>query len=176
MTVDVSRNFSSCHPLGSSGITRFQRYYGVIRLLCTLRPDLMDRATAFCGRTEISRGKTLLLHTIPAPSTWCLRLDIGLRNSRHAHPGHPACAGVHFRSVWCFAPGFHPTPPHGFTIGYPQVGAAAFHVRFPPAGSRGTFTLRISAVPGAPRRPRGRLRRSFLASSHLTHARPSELS
>ncbi len=140
-TVALVPRFSTCHPLRSTGVTRFQRYYEVIRLLHGLRAAISDSPTAQGGPLEISQGKTTRLPAAAAPNTVLSRLDTGRRARAHAHPARPACTGVHSRSVLRFATSFHPTPPHGFAhrIGPADTldaGAAAFHVRFPPVGAR----------------------------------------
>jgi hypothetical protein len=59
MSVDVIQNFSICHPLRSTGITRLRHYYGMIRLLSGHRSSVVSflGPTAICGPAEISWGK-----------------------------------------------------------------------------------------------------------------------
>jgi hypothetical protein len=67
ISVGMIRNFSTCHPLRSTGITRFRRYYEMIRLLdqhqlavvSFVKPTKrIGPETKSLGSIEISRGKT----------------------------------------------------------------------------------------------------------------------
>ena len=67
ISVDAIQNFSTCHPLRSTGITRLRHYYEMIRLLERHRPAVVSSAQAYqvsanivtsLGPIEISRGKT----------------------------------------------------------------------------------------------------------------------
>jgi len=67
ISVDVIQNFSTCHPLRSTGITPLRHYYEMIRLLDRLRPAVVSFAQTYrvdatsvttLGSVEISQGKT----------------------------------------------------------------------------------------------------------------------
>ncbi len=67
VSIDVIQNFSTCHPLRSTGITRLRHYYEMIRLLDRRQPAVVSSAPAYqvgwtivtsLGSFEISRGKT----------------------------------------------------------------------------------------------------------------------
>lgn len=146
VAVDGVLHFSTCHPLRSTGITRLQHYYEMIRLLIGHRNTVADVSTTCRGPEEISLGKNTKLPAAVAPITYLPRLDIGRHVPWHADPDRPACAGVHLRSMLRFDPSFHSTPPRGFTIPFSLidpgvVSAVAVHVQFPPVGLEEDFHL-----------------------------------
>ena len=150
MPVGVFRSFSRCHPLRSAGVTRFQRYYGVIRLLHARRSNLSAGPTIEVDAWR-SPGVRHCFFTpspppIPGALVWISGFALQGVLTRATRPAQG------FTSVryGVYDPGFHPTRPRGFALRYLRVRAAALHGRFPPAGSKGTFTPRISAMPGAP--------------------------
>jgi hypothetical protein len=153
MPVDAIQNFSICHPLRSTGVTRLRHYYEMIRLLDRLEavvvsfagPTSCLWAGTYRGSIEISWGKFEKCLAAPAFTTDRPRSDIGHRTSQRAHPGRPACLKVHFHSVLQYATSFHLTRPHGIlppqTAAWTSVRATAFHSWLPPIGPIEDFHL-----------------------------------
>ncbi len=145
----MDQNFSTCHPLRSTGITRLLHYYEVIRLLQRRQASVVasvcptDRATnRRVGSMEISWGKVEQCPAAPASTTPWPRSDTGRHVFGHTHPCQTACAEVHFRSVLRFANSFHPTCSH--------VHAVAFTRGCLRQAPQRTLTFNHSTMPNAP--------------------------
>ena len=151
------QNFSTCHPLRSTGVTRFHHYYEVIRLLHRHRAFVVssscptdaatDRRT---GSLEISRGKIEQCPAAPASTTPWPRSDTGRHVRRHTYPCQTACAEIHFRSVLRFANSFHSTRPHGTWAIRSPIHAVAFTRGCLRQAPQRTFTFNHSTMPDAP--------------------------
>ena len=119
--VGVVSNFSTRHPLCSTGITRLPSSYGVIRLLRGHRTCVAAGPTASAdpGRSHGVRNERL--RAAPASTTVPPRLDTGRCIGGHAHPSRAGLTEIRLRSVLHCALGFHPTCPHGAGCRRPVV-------------------------------------------------------
>jgi len=141
------RRLTTCHPLGSAGITRLPRYYGMIRLLSRHRPVVV----AFSQPTataDLKRSPGVRLSNVPSLPPSILpghgQIQGVVSPGELAQTGKPA-RGFTERSVLRFVSGLHPTRPHGEDFACPfgqdPSRAVAFDSWLPLTGPTEDFHL-----------------------------------